>query len=463
MKRLLLPLLLMTLWLPGCTSGGAASAPTQGTSRIHELLRSYYPADQPGAIVLAKRDGEVVLRSAFGLADLELQAPLRPEHRMKIGSVTKGFTAAAVLALATEGRLKLTDTIRTHLPDWPAATREVTLEQLLTHRGGLREYTPLPEYGAALRQDATRAEMLALIGKQPAESAPGTAFRYTNSAYFVLGVIVEKVTGGTLHDFVRSRFLEPLALKDTTFDEILTVIPQRVSGYGRQDGKVTNAQPYSPTRAFAVGDMLSTADDLARWVEALHGGTVPGISPDLRASAFESRRLPDGRDTGYGLGWFVNEFEGARVVEHGGDLPGFSVHLLHIPQHRVTVAVLSNDAQHDPRPDFVATQVASFLIGKPWDPPSAGVPLSAAELERILGTYVSATGTKRTILTENGRLYLERNGRRTELAAAAADRLFVPRSFVQFRFVPDASGQLELVLEQKGQETDRGKRIRPDD
>ncbi|HEX8410360.1 MAG TPA: serine hydrolase [Thermoanaerobaculia bacterium] len=420
----------------------------QPVERITQLLARYYPANEPGAVVLVERDGKTLLRTAYGLADVELQTALKPEHLMKVGSISKQFTAVAILKLAEAKKLSLEDKASKYLTDFP---HDVTIEQLLTHTAGVAEYTAIPEYGAALRQDATVDEIVGLIRAKPLAFAPGTKYQYTNSAYFILGAIVEKASGTALAEFLRKEVLDPQGLAQTRVDTLQDIIPKRARGYQRAEGKIRNATMYSPTRAFSVGWLLSTVDDLSKWNRVLHGGKV--LPAPLLERALTSAKLADGTPTNYGLGWFLGELEGARVIEHGGDIPGFSSHVLSIPERKIFVAVLSNDAHHEPRPDFVATQIATLLLGKPWDP--VAISLTDAELDAFTGTYRNAAGVERKVTRDGTRLFIERvGGRKSEVFPLSKDTLFYASSFMTAQFLPDGT----MVLRNRGKEMDRAKK-----
>ncbi|HEY0159191.1 MAG TPA: serine hydrolase [Thermoanaerobaculia bacterium] len=411
---------------------------------IRALLDRYYKADEPGAVVLAVRNGEVVVREARGLADVELRTPLRPDMLLKLGSISKQFTAAAVLKLAKEGKLALSDPLSKYVSGFPDT---LTLEHLLTHTGGVAEYTAIPEYGAALRQDATVEEIVSLIRAKPLEFAPGSQYKYTNSAYFLLGAAVEKAAGEPVASYLKKAVLDPAGLTSTHLDSLTEIIPNRVRGYNRDANGIRNATIYSPTRAFSVGWLLSTVDDLRRWNE--HILADPVLAPAFNAHAI------GGKSTGYGYGWFINDLDGAKVIEHGGDLPGFTAHVLTIPEQKVFVALLSNDAHHTPRPDFIATKIALVLLGKKYEP--VAISVDDAALDRVAGTYRSASGAERRVFREGSKLYVERvGGRRSEVLPSSATTFFYPDTFLTIELTGDT-----LVLRNRSTEIDRATRVAP--
>ncbi|HEX8251822.1 MAG TPA: serine hydrolase domain-containing protein [Thermoanaerobaculia bacterium] len=421
----------------------AAHATPAEQADIRALLDRYYKADEPGAVVLAVRDGEVIVREPRGLADLELRTPLRPDMLLKVGSITKQFTAAAILKLAGENKLALSDPLSKYVSGFPDT---LTIEQLLTHTSGVAEYTPIPEYRTNLRQEITTDAMVALVRAQPLEFTRGTQFKYTNSAYFLLGAAIEKITGESFGTYLKRAVLEPAGLTSTRMDSLTEIIPNRVRGYDRDAGVLRNATIYSPSRAYAVGGLLSTVDDLRRWNEQ-------AIANPQLARAFTVHKLADGKSTGYGFGWFINELEGARVIEHGGDIPGFTAHVLHIPEKKVFVALLSNDAQHVPRPDFIATKIALVLLGAKYEP--IAISLGADALDRVVGTYKSASGTERHVFREGTRLYIERvGGRKSEVLPSSATTFYYPDTFLSVELQGDV-----LILRNRNTEIDRATRV----
>jgi D-alanyl-D-alanine carboxypeptidase len=433
------------LFLVLCLFSLTAAATPQAD--VRKIFERYYSPDEPGAVVLAVRDGEVIFREARGLADVELRTPLRPDMLFKIGSITKQFAAAAILKLAAENKLALTDPLSKYVPGFPDT---LTLEHLLTHTGGVAEYTPMPEYDANIRQDATVEQMVSLIRAKPLEFTPGTQYKYTNSAYFLLGAAIEKVTGEPFAAHLKKAVLDPAGLTNTRMDSLADIIPNRARGYERGPNGLRNATIYSPTRAYSVGGLLSTVDDLRRWNER-------AVADPQLARAFDIHKLADGKPTGYGYGWFISELEGARVIEHGGDIPGFTAHVLTIPEKKIFVALLSNDAHHQPRADFIATNMALSLLGKTYAP--VAVTLDEAALDRVTGTYKSVTGAERRVFREGSKLFVERvGGRRSEVLPSSATTFFYPDSFLTVELAR-IDGEDVLVLRNRGTEIDRAAKV----
>ena len=236
-------------------------------------LRKLTTEELPGMAVLVARDGKIVFQAGFGFADLEKKIPVTLETKFRIGSVTKQFTAAAILRLAEDGKLALTDMLEKFLPGFPRG-REITLHHLFTHTSGIRNYTKKPDFYGRVSRFIVPAELVAWFGGDPPDFPPGAGSRYSNSGYFLLGEIVERVSGKSLEAFLRQTFFEPLAMKDTGILVNATPLPGLAVGYSITRGEATLALHWDMSWAAGAGGLYSTVGDLFRWNEALFGGWV---------------------------------------------------------------------------------------------------------------------------------------------------------------------------------------------
>lgn len=415
---------------------GVAATPAE-IARIDKMFAAAYPPDGPGAAVIVVQNGKPVLRKGYGLAEVELGVPIRPEMVFRVGSVTKEFTSACILLLAEQGKLKLDDDIAKYLPDYPEGGRKITIEQLLTHTSGVHSYTDSPAFWAGRgRQDVTLAELIASFQNEPFDFDPGTRWHYDNSGYVLLGAILEKVTGKKYGDLVAEMIFRPLGMKDTRYGDDAPIVPGRVAGYVKTPAGIANAPFLSMTQPFAAGAIVSTADDLARWQAALDAGTI--LTPASRTKMWTPVALPDGTPTRYGYGWDMWTYQGHRVVEHGGGINGFQTANMRWPDDRLYVAVLSNcGGCADPR--ALALGAASILIGKPsMDRPA--VAIAPALLDRYAGAYTDTDGDDWIVRRKDDHLVLEA-GPRSWDAWPASDTAFFFRDAVRtVRFVSDSSG-----------------------
>ena len=354
------------------------------TSEFDQLIQTTYKPGGPGASVLVAKKGQVIYHKAFGMANLELGVPLKSEHVFRIGSVTKQFTAAAILQLAEQGKLSLQDELTRFIPDYPTLGKKITVEQLLNHTSGIRSYTDMPEWNEEVRRkDFTVSALIDFFKNQPMDFEPGTKWEYNNSGYILLGFIIEKVSGQTYAAYVQEHFFKPLGMSNSYYGDVAPVIKNRVAGYGQADvaGTYTNADFLSMTQPYAAGSLLSTVEDLFTWSKALHSGKV--VQPESLKKMTTPTVLPDGTDTHYGFGLQMGNLFGSPTVEHSGGINGFLSDLLYLPKEEVCVAILTNCDCEPPRD--LSAKLAALTINKPLTP--AAIQVDAKVLEQYVGVY----------------------------------------------------------------------------
>ena len=220
----------------------------EGTSQYRMMLASAYASDRPGAAALVARDGEIVFLDAIGMADLELVVALAPDMVFEIGSITKQFTATAIMMLGEEGKLSVSDPITRHLPDYPSYGDDITIEHLLTHTSGIVSYTGIPGYmNTEVRKDLTVQQLIDVFKDLPVEFAPGERYAYNNSGYILLGAIIEAASGKSYDEYLSEHIFEPLGMKDSYYGCSSCIIPRRASGYGGGGEGYTNQQYRLPS------------------------------------------------------------------------------------------------------------------------------------------------------------------------------------------------------------------------
>lgn len=368
-----------------CSTEPAASADLskaekceRAAAAIDLSMRGTLAAGSPGMVVAVAQGEHVFYARTLGLANVEHQVPLRRQHVFAIASLTKQFTAAAILLLQEDGKLKLEDRLDRYVPELPQA-QGITLYQLLTHTSGLPDYAE-DDVGQQSKAVAhTTTEMVAWISSlAPAQHfAPGTAWRYSNSNYALLGAVIERVGKTPLSQFYTDRLFRPAGLTATFYDDPGRVIQGRVQGYKRAAGTSSgfaNAAWISPTIPGAAGGLRSTADDLVKWTNALFAGhvlkpsslrwmTSPGLLSDGRTT---KSGMPEawqkGLNADYAMGLFVNETPVGRRIWHGGDVDGFSTWLAHYPERDLTVALLQNSESADMDRDAISN--AAIALGQ---------------------------------------------------------------------------------------------------
>lgn len=372
--------------------------PVAEARRVADSLIAAYMAtsNSPSVAVAVVRGSDTIAFVARGMADLEMGIAATPMHRYRIGSVTKQFTAAAVLQLAEQGKLGLDDAIGTHLPQLPSAWHAVTVRQLLNHTSGLKSYTNLgPAWVRRWGEEMSPDSLVAMTAALPFEFAPGTGWNYNNTGYVLLGMLIEKHAGRSWGEDLRERFVVPLGLSSTGECLNAPVIPLRVRGYAREQNAWVNAPYLAMSQPYAAGAMCSTIGDLVTWNRALHGGKV--LTPAMYAGMTTPTGSAATAPLRYGFGIATELFHGATMLTHGGGINGFITANAYIPEHALSVTVLTNSGSA--RPDPLLRNLARAAIGVPTEGPAKVVPLAAEWRDRYVGTYLMTLGAEQRTFT----------------------------------------------------------------
>lgn len=339
-----------------------------------------------GMVVLAIRAGDTLLHRAYGLAEVENGVPLTTGHVFQLASITKQFTAAAVLRLAGEGRVDLEASITRYLPDAPTQGHPITVRQLLTHTSGIPDYAESPRIRTLKRLDLPPDSLVGLVRGTPFYFAPGDQMRYSNTGFVLLGQLIERVTGMPYHTYVEEHLLRPMGATVTRFCDPGALIPRLARGYSAAGGGLKPADFISPHVPYAAGGFCGTAGDLAVWNAGLHavrGGRV--LPAELYQAMQQPARIRGGRTTRYGLGLALTRIGGRRALSHGGDIDGFTTFTAWLPEDSLNVVVLIN-TQGPIRPDAVTLAVVEAASGRRALTTPTGPPGSPAAFE---GKYAS--------------------------------------------------------------------------
>lgn len=449
MRVISLPFALVAALAMSVTPPAALAQATAAAGQYEKILSNTYKADQPGAAALVARGDEVVFLGAAGMADLELGVPLAADMVFEIGSITKQFTAAAIMLLAEEGKLAVSDPITRHLPSYPSYGNSITIEHLLTHTSGIVSYTGIPGYMAAkVRNDVTVQELIDVFKDLPVEFAPGERYSYNNSGYILLGAIVEAASGMSYEDFVRKRFFEPLGMRNAYYGCSTCIIPRRASGYDGEPEAYTNQQYLSFTQPYAAGSLMMTVDDLYRWSRALFGGKVVSAASLKRMTT--PYVLKNGDSTSYAYGLAATNIRGRRAIRHGGGIFGFVTNALYLPEEDVFVAVFSNNAAGVIDPGLPASKLAAVAVGDPFTEFEA-ITLGEDVLRRYVGVYEINNNARRTVTLRDGALYTQRTGSGAIRAyPASPTRFFYRTSLSHFEFVVEGDRVAAMVMYQDG-------------
>jgi CubicO group peptidase (beta-lactamase class C family) len=373
--------------------------------KLDALMSAEYPEDEPGITVLVAKEGEVLFRKAYGMANLELDVPMKPEMVFEIASITKQFTAVAILMLVEEGKLSLEDDIRKFIPDYPTHGHTITVHHLLTHTSGIKDYGSIQGIWDKARLDHTSEEILDYFKNEPMDFDPGEKYLYNNSAYFLLGMIIEKVSGLPYPEFLENKIFSPLGMENSYYGSQKRIIPNRAYGYQKGKEGWVNAEYVSMTNPGAAGSIMSCVDDLLTWNQALLENKL--ISAGSMRKAISNYTLNDGKSINYGYGWALSKVQGSPTYEHGGGIFGYLTKALYLAEEKVYVTTLSN--RDDKSPDKINAQIAAITIGKPY-PAAEKIMLPEETLLQFTGVYEFEDEAVRYIIIEDGQLYSQRKG-----------------------------------------------------
>ncbi len=381
---------------------------SQGSPAVESKVDSVFArwnSSTPGCAVGVAVDGKPVLARGYGMADLETDVPISADSILEAGSVSKQFTAAAVMLLARDGKLSLDDQVRKYIPevpDYPPSPAErtagsgtesasLTIRHMLNHTSGLRDWGSVESIAGWPRTTRayTHAHVLEIVGKQKALNfTPGTRWSYSNTGFNLAAIIVERVSGKTFQAFTRARLFEPLGMTHTSWrDDYTHIVKGRAQAYAERDGEFRTDMPFE--NVYGNGGLLTTVGDLLKWNE--HYDSPAAADAAMAAAQQQAARFSDGRTHGYALGLFVGTYKGLREVYHSGSTAGYSAFLTRFPDQKVSVAVLCN-ATTAPATQY-AHQVADLYLGNRLKPveTKATYTLTSADADRLVGQWANDT------------------------------------------------------------------------
>jgi len=346
---------------------------------IDELIEAHVRPGGPGAAIAVVRNGDVVHRQGYGLANIEWGMPITPDTVFRLASITKQFTACAIQLLARQGRLRVDDPVTEYLGDVPEAWRRISIRNLLNHTSGVKNYP-----GDRSRMDLSPTETYAPVRDMPLDFEPGSRFSYSNTGYFVLGAIIEKLGGLSYGAFVTENIFKPLNMEGSCYLSNEPIIPKRAAGYREVGTGLRNAPFLSMYLPYAAGALGSTIDDLIRWEDALRKNRI--LDPSAMAEMLATPQLADGTKSSYGFGWFVAEYLGRPFFGHAGMITGFSSQMIHFDAEALTVIVLANSEQFPS--EQVCLHIARLALGMP-EPQRREYAITQSELHRCAGRFES--------------------------------------------------------------------------
>ena len=381
------------------------------TEYVKSMLSEDFDDSSPACVVLLSQDGKILLQEAFGRSDIAKKKSATIDTKFRIGSVTKQFTAAAILKLEEEGRVSVEDKLSKYFPEFPRGD-EVTLRHLLTHTSGIVSYTSKSNFWMTNNGGVTELEIVDMIKNDEFDFEPGEKYSYCNTGYVMLGFIVGKVTDSSLDTYLKQAFFEPLGMKNTGIHRPGLNLKNEANGYSFNEGEWELKNLKDMSWAAGAGAMYSTVGDLNLWNEALFANQV--LKKKTLDRAFKPTKLKDGSISNYGYGWMLGDYRGLKRIEHGGGLPGFLTHLVRYPDSKTTIAVFvsclpSGDL---PPPGLVAKNVANAFLSKSMEQRKVLLvdkSVDAKTYNDYVGEYDYGSATM-AVSVEDGKIYAQLTG-----------------------------------------------------
>jgi CubicO group peptidase (beta-lactamase class C family) len=417
-------------------------------AKFDEYMTALMKLGRFNGYVLVARNGKQIFGKGYGMANFEDEALNTPQTKFRLASITKPFTATAVLMLQEKGKLKLQDSVCQYLSGCPAAWKPITIEQLLSHTSGIPDYVASPNFMETLAQRSTTVEIIARVSNQPLLFAPGEKFSYSNSNYYLLGQIIENISKKPYAAFVQENIFAPLKMSNSGYDDNSTILKRRAAGYIKQGDTLVNARYMDMTKAYAAGGLYSTAEDLLLWDTTLYTEQL------ISKKSLEAMFTPGKGGVGYG--WFVNREANRLLIMQGGLNSGFAAGIFRYPEEKVCIILLNNFENAAPYIPRAGHDLAAILFGEKVELPRTrtAVKVNPKIYDAYVGEYEFGPNRIMTITREGDKLFAQRtNGPRDEIMPENETTFFLSVADVQLIFVKDDTGKVSgMILRANGQE-----------
>ena len=384
-------------------SFGQSKQDKELVKQIDKSILDNYKNYAPGCAVLIAKKGEVLLEKGYGTANIELNVPMTSEMVFRIGSITKQFTAMAILQLVDKGQIALTDSIQKYIKDFHFKGKTITIENLLTHTSGIKGYEQIdPKVPNAMRVDFSPKAVIDSLDKLSLEFDPNTRYNYSNSNYFLLGYVIEQVSGKSYQQYIKENVIEPAGLRSTFYESQTQLITNRANGYSLSDGKYWNADFISMALVYSAGALRSNGSDLYKWHKALYEGKI--VKKETFLKAIQPYKLVDGKQIDYGYGFFNKTENGINSIGHGGAIDGFRAIEMYYPEQEIYINLLCN-SETDTFERFFQS-ISNIIFGIKSENEVKEIKLSGEILESYVGIYKNDKyNVSIKIYRANGRIY----------------------------------------------------------
>lgn len=409
----------------------AISAQKNYIASLDKYMNAQVSINEFSGNVLIAQKGKIIFEKAFGMADREWNIPNTVNSKFEIGSITKQFTAACILSLSEQGKLSLDDKLSKYFPNFPKGD-SVTIHMLLTHTSGIKGYTEVPEFWKVATIPLEKDSIVALIAKQPYEFSPGSNWNYSNSGYFLLGYIIEKVSGNKYSEYVLKNVIKKAGLENTFVNRWDSILANRAKGYEKDTTGWHNAMYISMEAPYSAGAIISSVEDLYKWNNALFSNKI------ISAASLTKMTTPFMNHYGYGLG--IDTFQHHLRIGHSGGIPGFISYLGRFPKDSIVVVVLSNNSSNSPA---IATGLARILFDLPVIAPykHKEVKIDSIIINHYIGKYVIASSDTLEIIKKDNKLFRHKPDSDIELK---------PESSTKFFYADESDRQIEFKIDKSG-------------
>jgi CubicO group peptidase (beta-lactamase class C family) len=429
---------------PGSPLSRGDTAAQPNLTRMEQVIQAFVDQKQFMGTVLVARGAEILLDKGYGFADVELNVPVSPKTKFRLGSVTKQFTAAAILLLQERGKLNVNDPVKKYMPDASATWDRITIFNLLTHTSGIPNFTEFKEYASLEPFATTSEELVARFREKPLDFQPGEQWRYSNSGYVLLGYLIEKISRESYAQFVNENIFKLLGMVDSGYDSNSAIIQNRASGYASGPNGLVNAGYINMTVPLSAGGLYSTTEDLLRWEQGLFGGKL------LSAASLKAMTTPFKNDYAFGL--VVRTVNGRQVIDHDGGIEGFNTFLAYYPEDKLTVIVLGNVNGTAPRQ--IGRDLAKLAHGGNVTLPSERKEASIDPkiFDGYVGSYQLSPKFILAVRRDGDRFIMQATGQGPiEIFPEGDHDFFAKVVDAQITFLTDNQGHAtELILHQNG-------------
>lgn len=398
---------------------------------LDDYAQAEYKIKDFNGTVLVMQNGKLIYKKAFGMADREWNVPNTLNTKFRIGSVTKQFTAACILQLEEQGKLSVEDKLNKYIPDYPKGD-SITVHMLLNHTSGITNYTNLPEFWPKAALPLSTDSMIALFKNKPLDFSPGAKWNYSNSGFFLLGVIVEKASGKNFSEYLLENVIKKAGLKNTAVDRLDSVLAFRAKGYSKNEqGVWQHAMYISMEGPYSAGAMYSTVDDLYGWAKALTNNKI------ISEASLKKMTTPYLNNYGYGIG--IDSLKTHRRISHSGGIPGFVSYLAFFPEDDIAVVAISNnDANAGKLGIALSSIMFNVPVQKPYLPKE--VKIDPSIMDNYLGKYIASGPIE--LIKKDGKLYRHRDG--------SPDIELKPESKIRFFYADESDRFIEFEIDKKG-------------